>query len=291
MADRHEQLHTPEHIDSKAEIRPEDLEAFVEQLLQASEALIQEGIQSPAAARLGAMERLGETPAEAQALTARTLEAAHTLQAELREQLQPTATKNPLFSEDTATALTAAAAASVVDKGTDKTLPTIDGVKAPIKPLEEAEGAGDNDEELEVATTVAATQIAAVEASDTDPYADRNKASAKFLEKLADPDFSFPGQSDPQLLKTIRELLLLHQHDALAVRTDDLGNLVIGVAETGGNGLRTRLLTVHHERNQGTLAWLQRSMAEEFNTLKRYPVVVMEDPNLDHTPQAEAMAA
>lgn len=156
----------------------------------------------------------------------------------------------------------------------------VDGVKPP----ESVTAAGDDEEDIEEAA--AAVVLAANEAPEAvvDPYADRNAASQALLDKLIQPDLSIPGYSDLDLLKNVRELLIRHSTEPLAIRIDFDGNMIIGTPEPNGNGLRTRLMTLHHEANQGTVDWLRRSMRSELTVLDRYQITVIEDPVLQQSP-------
>lgn len=292
MPDRHEQPHPQERLEVNTQKPEVALEQLVQQLLAASEQVVAERLVAPAEVRSEAIERLGGNPAEVRAITEHTLAAAQRLQAELKAALQAEVADPELIAQLTAQAeqvlgktdLTAAPTAT--DVNIPK--PSIDGIKPPEADPAAAAGEDDWGEEAQAKRTQTAI-TAAVETMD--PYAERNRASATLLARLKEPDLSFPGQSDLELLKHVRELIIRHEHEPLAVRLDDLGNVVIGRPESSGNGLSSRLITLHADTDQGTITWLERTVPAEFNLLKRYNVHPVDDRLLDHEPEAEVNQA
>lgn len=135
---------------------------------------------------------------------------------------------------------------------------------------------GDYDGAAETAE-VAEEAGAAVEDDVKDPNAERNAASDAILAKLKEPNVS--GTVNQKLFEKARTLIEQHHKAGLAVRYDVKGNLVLGISEPDGNGLRRRLMTIRDESNHATLEWIHTTLKTETLHLKepRYTIAEMED--------------
>lgn len=277
------QPRTPERSgEQPAEIRFDKLDpATVERLRVLSELPVAD-LAAVGSVRQEVINRLLEgqdpdTAASIEQRLARDLETARGLQQQFLEtsqQLQA-ANETPPASEPTVPV---------------EAIPSVDGV-VPPSPTKEADGAAGDDEEVEELTAAETAPVAAALAAEKlDPYAERNAAAQGLLDQLKQDDYSVPGQSNLALLKQVREVILRHNNEPLAVRYDTDGNVVIGVPEDGGDGLRTRLVTISHNET-GTIEWLQRARPQDYLTLQRHRIAVIEDPQLQHDQQSKALAA
>ena len=274
--------HTPEQASERsAEVRFEQLDsATVERLRVLSELPIAD-LQASGDVRQEVIGRLLEgmdpdTVASIEERLTRDLETARSLQQQFLETLRALQTAEaPAANEPM---VTAKPTPVVIEPPKP-----IDGVTPPIT-------AGDEEPEEETkvteTTVVAAKTVEAIH----DPFAERNIAAQGLLDQLTLDDYSVPGRSNLDLLKQVREVILRHQNEPLAVRYDTDGNVVIGSPEDGGDGLRTRLITISHQE-AGTVEWLQRARPKEYLTLQQHRISVIEDPQLQHDPQSEALAA
>lgn len=145
-------------------------------------------------------------------------------------------------------------------------------------PKEEA-GGDDYEEDVVQAGKLVEDKISEAEVV-TDPNAERNAASTAIINKLSEGNFSVGGNIDKGQMDAIRETIVGHVGEELAARFDTEGNIVIGVPQTEGSYLRSRVITIDAKQDAGIVDWIRQSLSKETVLLRetQYTVPVEKNP-------------
>lgn len=148
-----------------------------------------------------------------------------------------------------------------------------------VAPPKEEDGGDDYEEDIVKAAKLVETETTEEEVV-TDPYAERNAASTAILDKLAEGNFSVGGSVDKERMDRIREAIVGHVGEELVARFDTEGNIVIGVPQTEGSYLRSRVITIDAKRDVGIVDWIKQSLSRETVLLRetQYTVPVEKNP-------------